>query len=63
MICDFCIREDVQGDSIVGLLDAGLFLHLLLAGTTLHLSWSFGLRLFRVFHTEVSSLRDRRTGN
>ena len=39
--------------SLSGLLDLGLFFHLLLAGTLLHVTWSFGLRLFRIFHTEV----------
>ena len=39
--------------SLSGLLDFGLLLHLLLAGTLLRATWSFGLRLFRTFHTEV----------
>ena len=46
-------REDVSLTSLSGLVDVGLLLHLLLSGTMLHLSWGFGLRLFRTFHTEV----------
>ncbi len=41
--------------SLRGLLDVGLLLHVLLMGTLLHATWAFGLRVFRVFHTEVSS--------
>ena len=41
--------------SLSGLLDVGLFIHLLLAGTILHATWTFGLRLFRTFQTEVRS--------
>ena len=44
----------MQLDTIGGLLDVGLFVHVLLAGTMLHVSWSFGLRMFRVFQTEVN---------
>lgn len=49
-----CSRDGVQLDTIGGLLDVGLFVHVLLAGTMLHVSWSFGLRMFRVFQTEVN---------
>lgn len=49
-----CSRDGVQLDTIGGLLDVGLFVHVLLAGTVLHVSWSFGLRMFRVFQTEVN---------
>lgn len=40
-------------DSMIGLLDARLFIHCLVAGTILHSTWTFGLRLFRVFQTEA----------
>lgn len=49
-----CSRDGVQLDTIGGLLDVGLFVHVFLAGTMLHVSWSFGLRMFRVFQTEVN---------
>lgn len=49
-----CSRDGVQLDTIGGLLDVGLFVHVLLTGTMLHVSWSFGLRMFRVFQTEVN---------
>ena len=48
-----CSRDGARLDSIRGLLDVGLLFHLLLAGTMLHVSWSFGLRLFRVLQMEV----------
>ena len=39
--------------TLSGLLSLSLFAHLLFAGTILHASWTFGLRLFRTFQTEV----------
>lgn len=39
--------------SLAGLVDVRLLLHLVLAGTLLHVCWSFGLRLFRTFQTEA----------
>ena len=54
VIHSVCSRDGVQLDTIGGLLDVGLFVHVLLAGTVLHVSWSFGLRMFRVFQTEVN---------
>lgn len=46
-------RSDVRLTSLFSLLDVGLLASLLAVGTMVHMGWSFGLRLFRVFQTEV----------
>ena len=46
-------RDDVRLTSVSSLMDVGLLATLLVTGTTLHVGWSFGLRVFRTFQTEV----------
>ena len=48
-----CYRDDIRLTSLSSLIDVGLFMSLLVAGTTIHVGWSFGLRVFRTFQTEV----------
>lgn len=45
--------EESSLDSISAMLDIRLLLHLLLTGTFMHCSWSFALRLFRAYQTQV----------
>lgn len=40
-------------NSITGLLDIRLLVHLIIIGSFIHLSWSFTLRLFRIYQTQV----------
>ncbi|CAI8014231.1 Nucleoporin NDC1 [Geodia barretti] len=47
------LRDDVRLTSLSSLMDLGLFTSLLVAGTTIHVGWSFGLRIFRTFQTQV----------
>ena len=46
-------RDDVRLTSLSSLMDLGLFTSLLVAGTTIHVGWSFSLRIFRTFQTQV----------
>lgn len=45
--------EEDHLDSFAGLLSLSLLLHLILTGSFVHMSWSFALRLFRTYQTEV----------
>jgi nucleoporin NDC1 len=47
------LRDDVRLTSLSSLMDLGLFTSLLVAGTTIHVGWSFGLRIFRTFQTQA----------
>ena len=43
----------VHLSSLAGLMDAVLLLQVALLGAVQHTLWALGLRLFRIFHTEV----------
>lgn len=49
-----CLRDDLQLNTVYGLVDVGLAIHLIMTGTLMHVSWSYGLRAFRTYQTEVS---------
>ena len=40
-------------DSVSGLLDVGLLVHLIFISTFMHFTWSFALRIFRICQTQV----------
>ena len=47
------LQDSVPLNSLYGLMNPDLLLQAFLAGTVLHSTWSFGLRIFRVFQSEV----------
>jgi hypothetical protein len=47
------LRDDIRLTSLSSLMDVGLFTSLVVAGTMIHVGWSFGLRIFRTFQTQA----------